>query len=72
MAFQRTEAMTHSACVPLQRAPQLGVTARDHPVRPLVVSSQPSQHVFLKLREADSSHPLRNLSSCNCHTAQDA
>ena len=35
---------------------QLGVTARDHPVRPLVVSSQPSQHVFLKVREADSSH----------------
>jgi hypothetical protein len=26
------------------------VTARDHPVRPMVVRSQPSQHMFLKLR----------------------
>jgi hypothetical protein len=34
----------------LQSVHQLGVTARDHPVRPLVVSSQPSQNVFLKLR----------------------
>ena len=59
MAFQRTQAMTDIAFVPLQRVHQLGVTARDHPVRPLVVSSQPSQHVFLKVREADSRHPLR-------------
>ena len=63
MAFQRLQALTDSAFVPLQRVHQLGVTARDHPVRPLVVSSQPSQHVFLKLREVDSSHPLRTLSS---------
>ncbi len=53
------------AFVPLQSVPQLGVTARDHPVRPLVVSSQPSPNVCLKLREADSSHPLCTLSSCN-------
>ena len=63
MACQRTQAMTDIAFVPLLRVPQLGGTARDHPVRPLVVSSQPSQHVFLKFREVDSSHPLRTLSS---------
>jgi hypothetical protein len=50
MAFQRPQAMTEIAFVPLQRVHQLGVTARDHPVRPLVVSRQPAQKVFLKLR----------------------
>ena len=50
MAFQRTQAMTEIAFVSLQRVHQLGVTARDHPVSPLVVSSQPSQNVFLELR----------------------
>jgi len=50
MAFQRTQAMTDIAFVPLQRVHQLGVTARDHPVRPLVVSSPPSQNMFLQLR----------------------
>jgi hypothetical protein len=50
MAFQRTQAMTDIAFVPLLRVPRLGGTAREHPVRPLVVRSQPSQNVFLKLR----------------------
>ena len=50
MAFQRPQATTDMTFVPLQRVHQLRVTARDHPVRPLVVSSQPAQHVFLKLR----------------------
>lgn len=50
MAFQRTQAMTDITFVPLQRVHQLGVTARDHPVRPLVVRSQPAQNMFLKLR----------------------
>jgi len=65
MAFQRTEALTEIAFVSLQRVHQRGVTARDPPVRPLVVSRQPSQQVFLKLREADSRHPLRCSSSCS-------
>ena len=50
MAFQRPQAMTDIAFVPPQRVHQLGVTARDHSVRPLVVSSQPAQNVFLKVR----------------------
>ena len=50
MAFQRTQAMTDIAFVPLQRVHQLGVTARDHPVRPVVISRQSAQHVFLQLR----------------------
>ena len=49
MAFQYPQAMTNIAFVPLQRVHPLGVTARNHSVRPLVVRSQPSQHVFLKL-----------------------
>ena len=49
MAFQRPQAMTDIAFVPWQRVHQLGVTARDHPVRPLVVSSQSAQNGFLKL-----------------------
>ena len=50
MAFQRPQAMTAIALVPPQRVHQLGVTARNHPVRPLVLSSQSSQNGFLKLR----------------------
>jgi hypothetical protein len=50
MAFQRPQAMTDIAFVPPQRVHQLGVTTRNHPVRPLVVSSQPSQNMSLKLR----------------------
>ena len=50
MAFQRPQATTDIPFVPLQRVHQRRVTARDHPVRPLVVSSQPAQNVFLKLR----------------------
>jgi hypothetical protein len=50
MAFQRPQAMTDIPFVPLQRVHPLGVTARDHPVRPLVVSRQSAQNVFLQLR----------------------
>jgi hypothetical protein len=42
MAFERMQAMTEIAFVPLQRTYQLVMTTRDDPVSPLVIRSQPS------------------------------
>ena len=50
MAFQRPQAMPDIAFVPPPRGHPLGVPARAHPVRPLVGSRPPAQHVVLQVR----------------------